>query len=335
MFFTPRIGSRYQEGFRGLRTLVLGAHHICLSKCPYKELCCYPDTVRQRDYGCPLYAEFDNSTAESPEAELCLHNSNIIEIDAFCDDEAGYPAYSTFTKYLLGRKDALTPEEKFDLWDHLAFTNLLQCYVPKKVVSPYSENRLSYDVAIPSLANLLKELKPQVVYVWERITYEAITHNLSLLEGLQQESLLPEHPTMELYLFSYRTQLPGLQIKQISEILKSRFRDRKILPKTEGWSKKVQPIEKVIFHAAQRGIITYSNGLFVISANRPEKEGGYFLSQLLHLYNFSGWDDLDLLFVKYNSQGRPMTLRKIRHYNNTTQENILSSDIDYAVFLKR
>ena len=39
-FFKPRVGKDYQEGFMGLRTLVLGAYHYCwYDKCRYFNEC--------------------------------------------------------------------------------------------------------------------------------------------------------------------------------------------------------------------------------------------------------------------------------------------------------
>ena len=39
-FFRPRVGKDYQDGFMGLRTLVLGAYHYCwYDKCRYFSGC--------------------------------------------------------------------------------------------------------------------------------------------------------------------------------------------------------------------------------------------------------------------------------------------------------
>jgi len=94
-FFVPRIGEKYHEGFNGIRTLVVGAYHICYENCPFKDLCCDVDTIKEMDYKCPKYK--DAPFHEKAEDQLCLHNSNIIEINSYCEDEACYPAYSVFT----------------------------------------------------------------------------------------------------------------------------------------------------------------------------------------------------------------------------------------------
>lgn len=333
MFFVPRIGTHYHEGFQGHRTLILGAHHVCLPECEHKAVCCTPQGVITMDHRCPFYQHFPPPPPDRPEEEMCLHNSNIIEIDAFCDDEAGYPTYSAFTKFILHRKTPLSIEEKFDFWDRVAFTNLLQCYVPQKVVPAYSEKPDFYNVAIPSLKELLADLQPEAIYVWERITYEALTANLDQLPGLRQESLMPEHPTMDLYLFSYNTKPITPDINLIRQHIQSIYPERTILPRREAWLTNYPlPLENVLLNALKRGLLTFSDGLFVINPDRPEKEGGHFIHLLRNQYNFNSYEDLDKLIVKYNKQGEPMSLRQIRHYNNTTNENMLSNDLERMFF---
>ena len=54
-FFVPRIGAKYSEGFRGLKTLVVGAYHVCYCNCQHKHLCCNINTIASMDYKCPAY----------------------------------------------------------------------------------------------------------------------------------------------------------------------------------------------------------------------------------------------------------------------------------------
>ena len=75
-FFVPRIGANYKSGFNGIRTLILGAYHVCYCNCEHKDICCNIDTVASMDYKCPAYG--NTTPTEKPEDELCLHNSNII-----------------------------------------------------------------------------------------------------------------------------------------------------------------------------------------------------------------------------------------------------------------
>lgn len=77
MFFLPRIGKYYEEGWQGYRTLVLGAHHICNNNCEFSTLCCSANQIVQMDNECPCYHNIHDTNYYS------LHNSNIIEIDAY------------------------------------------------------------------------------------------------------------------------------------------------------------------------------------------------------------------------------------------------------------
>ena len=113
-FFEPRVGVNYNDGFKDLRTLVLGAYHICSRNCCYKNRCCNIDLVADMDYKCPCYCDLPKYDA--PEDELCLHNSNIIEINSYCDDDARYPTYTAFTRYILNCKKGLTYEQKISFW---------------------------------------------------------------------------------------------------------------------------------------------------------------------------------------------------------------------------
>ena len=111
-FFAPRIGEKYHEGFNGIRTLVVGAYHICYENCQFKDLCCDVDTVKEMDYKCPKYK--DAPFYEKAKDQLCLHNSNIIEINSYCEDEARYPAYSVFTHDMTKLQDGISAQQKYD-----------------------------------------------------------------------------------------------------------------------------------------------------------------------------------------------------------------------------
>ena len=107
-FFKPRVGKDYQDGFMGLRTLVLGAYHYCwYDKCRYFKECVTEEYYR-------------------------LSNSNVIEIDSYL--EGGHcPAYSSFTHRMLGKKSFLGSEARASFWERVAFYNWIQHYLPGPV----------------------------------------------------------------------------------------------------------------------------------------------------------------------------------------------------------
>ena len=85
-FFRPRVGNDYQDGFMGLRTLVLGAYHYCwYDKCRYFKECVMEGRVADYDTICPEYERM------SDRDYYRLSNSNVIEIDSYLEGEH-YPA---------------------------------------------------------------------------------------------------------------------------------------------------------------------------------------------------------------------------------------------------
>jgi hypothetical protein len=159
MFFQPRIGQHYQEGFKGYRTLVLGVKHHCT----LKYCCFYEDCVNQKnctlyDAVCPAYGDRD---------DLRLSKSNQIEIDAFLEEYDRYPTYSYFTKLMLGKSDDCTETEKESFWEQVAFANYLQYFCPSPQVPEYEEDGSSYRIEDwESFLELLDALQPEVLLVW-------------------------------------------------------------------------------------------------------------------------------------------------------------------------
>lgn len=159
MFFQPRIGLHYQEGFKGYRTLVLGVkHHCTLRQCRY-----YDDCVKQRNFAC--YDEI--CPAYNNRQDLCLSQSNRIEIDAFLEEYDRYPAYSYFTKLMLGKSDDCTEAEKTAFWEQVAFANYLQYFCPSPQVPEYKDDGVDYrHEDWEAFRELLDALQPEVLLVW-------------------------------------------------------------------------------------------------------------------------------------------------------------------------
>lgn len=327
MFFEPRIGKYYTKGYNGYRTLVIGDYHVCLRDCPHKSKCCTTEGVKEMDMNCPCYAEY-----KGRDERMCLHNSNHIEIEAFCNDEAGYPTYSTFTRYMVGKKRPLTTEEKYGFWDHVAFTNLMPYFVGQKINPTYAENPAPYDAAIRDIVSLIEELDPQVVYVWSQSACDAILYNQNLLSGLSEELIFPEHPTLEIHRFVRGTTTHTSKAAQIKEIIAKAYPNKCIIPVKPNWGKTIPiPLEEVLLRALKRNIITLDSGRCVINNEKMEREGGHLLHKVKAYYNIGEWKDMDQLFVKY-SHDKPVSLRKIRHYNNNNEDNNLSQELDQALF---
>ena len=159
MFFQPRIGQHYHEGFKGYRTLVLGVkHHCILKQCPFYEDCVIQRNCASYDAKCPAYGD---------RRDLRLSLSNQIEIDAFLEEYDRYPTYSYFTKLMLGKTDDCTEAEKTEFWEQVAFANYLQYFCPSPQVPEYEEDGLIYrseDWEV--FQELLDTLQPEVLLVW-------------------------------------------------------------------------------------------------------------------------------------------------------------------------
>ena len=159
MFFQPRIGQHYQEGFKGYRTLVLGVkHHCILKQCQFYDDCVMQRNCASYDAKCPAYGD---------RHDLHLSQSNQIEIDAFLEEYDRYPTYSYFTKLMLGKTDDCTEAEKTAFWEHVAFANYLQYFCPSPQMPEYEEDGMVYRIEDwEAFQELLEAVKPEVLLVW-------------------------------------------------------------------------------------------------------------------------------------------------------------------------
>ena len=159
MFFQPRIGLHYHEGFKGYRTLVLGVKHHCTHKrCPHYDDCVTHRNCASYNEVCPVYGD---------RHDLRLSQSNQIEIDAFLEVHDRYPTYSYFTKLMLGKTDDCTEVEKTAFWEQVAFANYLQYFCPSPQVPEYKEDGLDYRAEDwRAFQELLEAVQPEVLLVW-------------------------------------------------------------------------------------------------------------------------------------------------------------------------
>ena len=159
MFFQPRIGQHYQEGFRGYKTLVLGAkHHCILKQCQFYDDCVTHRNCANYDTKCPAYGD---------RHDLRLSQSNQIEIDSFLEEYDRYPTYSYFTKLMLNKAGDLSEEEKCQFWERMAFANYLQYFCPSPQVPEYKEKGSFYRTEDwKAFLELLETVQPEVLLVW-------------------------------------------------------------------------------------------------------------------------------------------------------------------------
>lgn len=163
-FFIPRVGAKYHE--QKLKELVVGVVHGCRIACEFHDKCSNPETVCEMEHQCPVYADMTDREYYR------LSNSNEIEIQSFIDGDADYPSYSAFSYYMLGLADELPKAKKEELWERISFTNLLQFYHEDLHALP--QNQAIYDEAYPALKEVIDELTPHIIYVWNSRVKECL-----------------------------------------------------------------------------------------------------------------------------------------------------------------
>ena len=197
MFFQPRIGQHYQEGFRGYRTLVLGVkHHCILKQCQFYEDCVMQRNCASYDTKCPAYGD---------RHDLRLSQSNQIEIDAFLEEYDRYPTYYYFTKLMLGKTDDCTEAEKIMFWEQVAFANYLQYYCPSPQVPEYEKESLIYRTEDwNAFQELLEIVQPEVLLVWNSALKTLLDRKIAAgeIDGLSHfDDFQSETLTINRYLY--------------------------------------------------------------------------------------------------------------------------------------
>ena len=232
MFFQPRIGLHYEDGFKGYKTLVMGVkHHCTLRHCCYFADCVMNRNCEHYNEICPAYdcrnyyngrkmcedcigtggercVYYEPRTVEEKRREYLLSQSNIIEINAFLEENDHYPAYTYFTKLMLNKADDFSDDEKIDFWEHVAFANFLQYFCDTPQVPRYDCDALSYrEEDWAAFQEVLNELQPEVIFVWnpalkalldKKIADNAVS-GLAYFDDFRSETL-----TVNRYLYKVR-----------------------------------------------------------------------------------------------------------------------------------
>ena len=170
-FFEPFVGKRYAEGINGKRILVLGASFYCdRVKCPFFSSC---TSVIMKDS-----SAFDTKCPEYQPAGKKLHLE-----PSYCVEDAPV-TYQRFAAYMgkhLGTDDYDT------VWDHLAFTNYVQFFLPATNGS-FRETSWS-DISERDLAaftEVVKKLQPDIVIVWGSVINSCLKERNPYLAGLKE-----------------------------------------------------------------------------------------------------------------------------------------------------
>ena len=296
VFFLPRIGMHYLDGWNGYRTLVLGVHHICSEwNCPFQGKCMNTEGVSEMDDACPVYTDLHNSDYHK------LHNGNIIEMNAYIGDEANYPTYSAFTKFMVKKKGYLSREDRANFWEHVVFYNFLQHYLPNGDTPAYVGHEQIYDAAISAFLEMLESLpeKPQVIYAWSKPLYDCLLKHLDQVPGLKVESLEVYPQVMELYYFSLNTPIEYSH-EWVDEYIRERIDEGCYVE-----DRNCPLFIDLLHNALCKGFLAAQNGEIVIpyqSSRNRSAEYGTFL-QNLHVRYRMAWKDIEKIVFKLDKEG--------------------------------
>ena len=155
-FFVPFVGKKYKTGINGKKVLVLGASFYCNKHdCPNFKDCTSHNIKDSSPYDktCPEYGKQG--------AELRLEPRYAIE--------ENYPDYQRFEKLM---REVVGCDVE-DIWEHLAFTNYVQFFVPTtNTYKSYLSNR-DFEAFIETLV----ELRPDIVISWGMVTIDDVRTN--------------------------------------------------------------------------------------------------------------------------------------------------------------
>lgn len=170
-FFEPYVGNHYKEGIHGKKILVLGASFYCnCVKCPFFASC---TSVILKDS-----SEFDSKCPEYKSAGKQLHLE-----PGYCVEDAP-TTYQRFAAYMgkhLGTEDYDT------VWEHLAFTNYVQFFLPatngsfrETMWSDLSERDFA------AFTEVVQQLQPNIVVVWGNVINSALKERNPYLVDMKE-----------------------------------------------------------------------------------------------------------------------------------------------------
>ena len=176
IFFKPRyIKEKYEKGYKGYRTLVLGVFHVCLCDCEFRDDC-FKNT-KKYDKECPEYKDRDEYYA--------LSNSNEIEVESYLEECDSHYSYSYITKYFLRTNESVSENDKRKFWDSIAFTNFLQNMHGSYDTLKYKDNKKKFKDNLVAFKELLELLKPEVIYVISRAVKDCLCAKGNEINGLE------------------------------------------------------------------------------------------------------------------------------------------------------
>lgn len=236
-FFKPRyIKDKYEKGYKGYRTLVLGVFHVCLCDCEFRDDC-FKNT-KKYDKECPEYKDRDEYYA--------LSNSNEIEVESYLEECDSHYSYSYITKYFFRTNKSVPEGKKRDFWDSIAFTNFLQNMQMTYTTLEYDEkNKVMFNNNIPAFEQLLNELQPEVIYVIDKAVKDCLCAEGNEINGLEFVDSY-EDWQVPIYRFTYK-----LKSKDTLKEILTHIEEKKIYSEC---LKRIDNIKDLAFKVKKRNV---------------------------------------------------------------------------------
>lgn len=232
IFFKPRYDKeKYEKGYKGYRTLILGVFHVCRTECKFREDC-FKNTAKY-DRECPVY--------KGREEYYSLSNSNEIEVESYLEECDSHYSYSYVTKYFFRTNKSVPEDKKREFWDSIAFTNFLQNMHMSYTTLEYEKNKEMFNNNIPALKTLLDELQPEVIYVIDKAVKDCLCANE--ISGLEYVDC-NEDWQVPVYRFTYNLQ-SKLEPKDIIIEIESKLAEANEKTKENKYSELLKKIDKI------------------------------------------------------------------------------------------
>lgn len=150
-FFEPYIGPSYIQGINGKKVLIVGASFYCAHiECPFFMKCTSVQAKDSSKYDakCPVYKEMGRTLHDEP--------SNSVS-----DEPSTYVTFANGMSQFVGGGDYTT------VWDHVAFTNYVQFFLPGSGASfrPTTGSDIS-ERDFEAFLEVVKRLAPDVIIIW-------------------------------------------------------------------------------------------------------------------------------------------------------------------------
>lgn len=300
IFFRPRIGERYQEGWNGVRTMVVGVHLLCELNCEHKQRCCSLMGVSQMDSSCPEYEKYKGTEHEY---YYRLSNCNSIELDSYIENEAKSPSFSMLTNYLLHEKGFISVDRRRELWEHLGFCNFLQHFMPDADTPSHNDKLQLYKDSLPAFREMLRMYNPQILYIYSKHLAEFLRSQR--IQGLMYHGA-NETMLIDVYEFHYNYIPHGkMSEEQLQDYVK-----QKLNGTNTPEALNIKEMAKWLSNAIQKDILRCDGSAVYI---RKTADAAY-LGRIMTSYFGISWSEFDAI-VNYSHK----TLRTA-HWEHASQK---------------